>query len=47
MNFFILVNGETTIDIQQIFEPFITSYLLRGNSKKLTCKHNFNNEAWH
>lgn len=47
ITFFKLVNGETTINIQSIFEPYRTKYSLRGNSKKFTCKHHFNNEAWH
>ena len=32
--FFKLVNGETTINIQTIFELCRTNYLLRENSKK-------------
>ena len=40
-----LVKSETTISIQSIFEPYITNYLLRGNIKKLICKHNFYNKA--
>ena len=47
ITFFKLVNGETTINIQLIFEPYRTICLLRGNFIKFTCKHNFNNEAWH
>ena len=45
--FFKLVKGETTIKIKHIFEHYKTNYLLRENSKEITCKHHFNNEACH
>ena len=45
--FFKLVNTETTINLQIIFEPYKNNYLLRGNNKKFTCRHHFNNDVWH
>ena len=45
--FFELVNDETTINLQSIFEPYKNNYLLRGNNKKFTYRHHFNNDVWH
>ena len=45
--FYKLVNGETTTNLQTIFEPFKNNYLLRDNNKKIICRHHFNNNVWH
>ena len=47
ITFFKLINSETTINLQSIFEPHKCTYLLRGNNRKFTCRHNFNNNVWH
>ena len=47
ITFFKLVNTETTINLETIFERYKNNYLLRGNNKKFTCRHHFNNEVWH
>ena len=47
ITFFKLVKGETTTNIRPIFESYKSNYFLKENSKKSTCKHHFNNDAWH
>ena len=47
ITFFKIVNSETTINLKNFFEPYKTNYLLRGNNKKFTCRHHFNNDVWH
>ena len=47
ITFFKLVNNETTINFQTIFDPYKNNYLLRGNNKKFSCRHHFNKDVWH
>ena len=47
ITFFKLVNTETTINLETIFERYKNDYLLRGNNKKIKCRHHFNNDVRH
>ena len=47
ITFFKIVNSETTINLKNFFERYKINYLLRGNNKKFTCRHHFNNDVWH
>ena len=42
-----LIYYETTISLQSIFKPYKSINLLRGNNRKIRCRHNFNNNVWH
>ena len=44
---FKLINCLTTINLQSLFKFFKSTYLLRDNNRKIRCRHNFNNDAWH
>ena len=46
ITFFKLLNGENTIEMNNIFKSYEKNYLLRGNNKKITSRYHFNNDAW-
>ena len=43
---FIIINGKHKVFFDQFFSFYQKSYVLRGNNKKITCKHNFKNSQW-